>query len=61
MLRLLKFLFTGTWHECKFEPVEKHQCSKWDGTYASRPSEIVHTYVSRCSECGKYSSVRVSI
>jgi hypothetical protein len=60
MLKLIRFLFTGSWHEHIYVPVEQFKCSNWSSSYASRPSSIVHTYVSRCS-CGKIQSKQVSV
>lgn len=60
MLRLLKFLFTGSFHEHKYVPIDHHKCNTWEGSYSSRPVAIVHTYVGRC-ECGKIKSTQVSI
>lgn len=60
MLRLLKFLFTGSWHEHIYVPVEQFKCNNWGSRHDSRPTSIVHTYVSRCA-CGKIQSRQVSI
>lgn len=60
MIRLLKFLFTGSWHEHIYEPVEQFKCNTWSDDRSSRPVAITHTYVSRCT-CGKIVSRQVEI
>jgi len=60
MLRLIKFLFTGSWHECIYLPVDHHKTSTYSGSYSQRPHTITHTYVSRC-ECGNMRSKKVEV
>lgn len=60
MLRLLKFLFTGTWHECTFVQIDVHSVSTNCGR-THRIKEINHTYVSRCTGCGKIHSKTISV
>lgn len=60
MLRLLKFLFTGSFHECQFVQIDQHKTSTYSSGYSSRPHTITHTYVSRCN-CGKIVSKQVTV
>lgn len=55
MLRILRLLFLGYWHDkeqhhCTFEPVEvlNNKTTKYDGSW--RTSKI---YVQRCTDCGR--------
>lgn len=61
MFRLLKFLFTGSWHECTFVQVDHHKTNTFHRNGDRLPHTITHTYVSRCSHCGKIQSRTISI
>lgn len=45
MIRLLKFLFTGTWHEHKWETIGR-------GTLHQGRSLVGQRYTLRCTQCG---------
>lgn len=49
MLRLLKFLWVGDWHLCKWETINKYQVY---GSNNVRPERI--QYHCKCSICGKH-------
>lgn len=60
MLRLLKFLFTGVWHECKYELIDQKETTT-SHRHAPMPYKITRTYVSRCNHCGDITSRSVEI
>lgn len=45
MFRLLKFLFTGSWHEHKWETIDKKKVKYERGDVTTR-------FYLRCTECG---------
>lgn len=61
MLRLLRLLFLGYWHDkpkhfCTLEPVEvlHNKVTRYDGSW--RTSKV---YVQRCTGCGKLNHYEV--
>lgn len=51
MLRLLRFLWTGSWHEHKWEHVEKNKVyAEVDGKQSSMPRYFER--VCKCEHCG---------
>jgi hypothetical protein len=56
MLRLLRFLITGSWHEHTYEIIEERAvCSGCQG------AEKGFIYVSRCTVCGKIKSNQITL
>lgn len=47
MLRLIKFLFTGDWHLCKWKALEVYTRRRAD------KSIIAYVHVRECETCGK--------
>ena len=52
MIKLLKYLFTGSWHEHKYVVVQK------DKMYNGK-NLAYNIYICRCSECGKMKSYKL--
>jgi hypothetical protein len=53
MIRLLRFLITGSWHEHKWEIMEKYNdIHYWNADDKLPCSEIRH-YIQKCAVCGK--------
>ncbi len=46
MIKLLRFLITGSWHEHKYKIIKEVQVTSNSGRSWVR-------YISRCEECGK--------
>lgn len=49
MLRILKFLFTGDWHLCKWETFDKYKIM---GNDSKLPTHV--QYHCKCSICGRH-------
>lgn len=54
MLRLLRFLVTGSWHLHSWAPIEAGPVLGERGTKKGM------IYVSRCKECGKISKTQIN-
>jgi len=54
MWRIIKFTFTGNWHEHEWETIEKHKLSRIDDEKALT---VGLEYVLRCKKCGDIKSV----
>lgn len=55
MLRLLKFLWTGSWHECNWEYFRKIKVYEKDNDRMP----IAYEYHLKCKTCGNIKVVRV--
>ena len=54
MIRLLRFLFTGSWHEHKWKTINEVRIGP-NGNFA-----LGRLYVCRCQECGKITKFDIS-
>lgn len=52
MLKLIRFLITGSWHQHTYEVIKEYDVSYNDGY-------LYRVYVSRCTKCGKIVSKTV--
>jgi uncharacterized Zn finger protein len=52
MLRLIRFLITGSWHEHTYEVIKEYDVNH-------RGGYLYRVYVSRCTKCGKITSKSV--
>jgi len=59
MLRLLKFLITGSWHEHKWEDKDTDDTNIFADEKSKLPIRFVRTYVQKCAVCGKLKITRV--
>ena len=59
MIRLLRFLITGFWHEHKWEIYDTGEVAIWLDDNSTRPMRYVTTYIQKCSVCGKLKSFKV--
>jgi len=57
MIRLLRFLITGSWHEHTWEVIDQYNTQLLDDD--ERPYGYVHTYVQKCTICGKLKTFKV--
>lgn len=48
MLRFLKFLFTGSWHEHNFKIIKEIRCY-----WKKKEDTVAYDYVQQCQTCGK--------
>jgi len=51
MIRLLRFLITGSFHEHQYKIIQR--ISIYDSERPELKNPIYYQYVSRCEECGK--------
>jgi len=59
MIRLLRFIITGSWHEHKWETEDKDEVTIWLDENSKIPMRYVTTYVQKCVVCGKLKSFKV--
>ena len=60
MIRLLKFLITGSWHEHKWEIYRTSNVTEYpDGDKNRMPVGYVTTYIQKCAVCGKLKVTKV--
>lgn len=57
MIRFLKFLITGSWHEHHYVNVEK--ISVYDSGNPNAKMPIAFEYIIQCKECGKIKKKRI--
>jgi translation initiation factor 2 beta subunit (eIF-2beta)/eIF-5 len=60
MIRLIRFLITGSWHEHKWEMKEKHTTDVYLNDDDVMPYKTERLYIQKCSVCGKLKAVKVS-
>jgi len=53
MLKLLRFLITGSWHEHKWEIVKEFVTKIYSWNCDDKPNKIQHLYIQKCEGCGK--------
>jgi hypothetical protein len=59
MIRLIKFLITGSWHEHKWEINDEQETDIFAYEDSKLPVRFVRTYVQKCAVCGKLKSFKV--
>ena len=63
MIKLLRFLITGTWyegHEHKWKIKDEYRKDiYWNKTEGEAPMGYSHAYVQECEICGKLKTFRV--
>jgi hypothetical protein len=61
MIRLLRFIITGSWHEHKWEIHDMANVTVWlNGKKDELPINHITTYVQKGSVCGKLKSFKVT-
>ena len=53
MLKLLRFLITGSWHEHKWVIFRELRCDNYTWTSGDKPQSSQHTIIQKCEGCGK--------
>ena len=53
MLKLLRFLITGSWHEHKWEIIERYKADIYTWKSEYKPEKTQHTIIQKCEVCGK--------
>ena len=57
MIRLLKFLWTGSWHEHKCETIKSINVYEGDKVKGDIPSKLI--IVMRCTGCGEFKKFKI--
>jgi len=57
MLRIIKFLFTGDWHLCEWEPYGKERDAIT--LFDDEPNVPTKVQPSKCKHCGKIETFRL--
>ena len=61
MLKLLRFLITGVWHEHTWEMIERRKTVLYPHGKNRLPRGYIYTYVQKCTGCGKLKSFKVQV
>ena len=59
MIKILRFIITGSWHEHKREIEDEDDVTIWFDDNSKRPMRYITTYVQKCAICGKLRSFKV--
>jgi len=59
MIRLLRFIITGSWHEHKWEDKEEFSTDVYLSPNDKMPYKTIYFYIQKCTVCGKLKAFKV--